>query len=266
MTNIVEVLSALSIAFGKIVCREGEKNELNEDELTALGCRLVHFDFSYINEVPDEIFQKNAIILMEAKSGELERMRGATETIEGDDNYEEDGTAGAYETSGNCARASFDPNFAEDVSPFVVVDGTTHFFLDALDVYSGGYATCSCYQPYEVATFDDYEDTREVINVFLRSLSYDPVKSFMSGTGVAEEEDPSCSPDPYRVATDTAIENSVLDFASGITGYVLVVPPEMIPSEEKDDTSHLTDRLAEFDAFGDEESTKTDNPDPEDKD
>ena len=261
MMYVVDVLSALS---GKTVLPEGEKTELSEDELIALGCRLVPFNFSYPGEVPGELFQKNAIILMEAKSEE--RMRGATETIEGLEEYEEDGTAGAYETSGSCARTYFNPNFAGDVSPFVVVDGTTHFFLDALDVYSGGYATCSCYQPGEVATFDDYEDTREVINVFLRSLSYDPVKSFMSGTAVAEEKDPDHAPDPYRVASDTAIENSILDFASGITGYVLVVPPEMIPSEEKDDTSHLADRLAEFEAFGDGESTKTDNPEPEDKD
>ena len=264
--NFVDALCALSEALGKTVLPKGEKTELTEDELIALGCRLVHFDFSYINEVPDELFQKNVIILMEAKSDELEKMCGATETIKGLEEYEEDGTAGAYETSGNCARASFDPNFSEEVSPFVVVDDTTHFFLDSLDVYSGGYATCSCYQPDEVATFDDYENTREVINVFLRSLSYDPVKSFMSGTAVAEEEDPGRSPDPSLEATDTAIENSIMDFASGITGYVLVVPPEMIPSEEKDDTSHLTDRLAEFDAFGDRESTKTDNPEPEAKD
>lgn len=262
--SVVDTMISLSKAYGETVLPVEGKIELTEDELIALGCRFVPFHFSNPDKIPPELFQKNVIILMEAYPVEL--MRGATEPIKGADEYEEDGTAGAYETSGNCARAFFDPNFSGEVSPFIVVDGETHFPLDALDIYTGGYTTCSCYMPEEVATFDDYEETQEVIDAFLRNKGYDPVKSYMSDSPVKEEKVAGRLHSPSRDATDTAIENAVLEFARDVTGLVLVVPPELIPTEDKGDSSHLAERMAEFDAFGDGESTNPEEPVPETKD
>ena len=260
--GVSAVLAAIYVAFAKTVGLDGEKTELTEADLAALGCRLVPFSFEG-DSLPDAVLLSNSVIFFSA--GPEKKMREATEPVVGGDCYAEDGTAGAWETSGNCARASFNQNFAGDVSPFIVVDGETHFPLDALDIYSGGYATCSCYQPEDVATFDDYEETREVISSLLRGMGYDPVKSFMSGTLVKEPVDEEPADDDRidyeamtRVAADTVIKEAVLDFSWDMTGYVLVVPPELIPSEEKDDSSHLADRLAEFDAFGDGELAKTD--------
>lgn len=259
--DFVAVLTAIYVAFAKTVGLDGEKTELTEADLAALGCRLV--PFTATDGLPDEFLLPNSVIFFPA--GPEEKMREATEPISGGDCYAEDGTAGAWETSGNCAQASFNPNIAGDVSPFIVFYGETHFPLDALDIYSGGYATCSCYQPEDVATFDDYEETRDVISSLLRGMGYDPVKSFMSGTLVKEPVDEKPADDDSvdyeamtQVAADTVIEEAVLNFALDMTGYVLVVPPELIPSEEKDDSSHLADRLAEFDAFGDDELPKTD--------
>ena len=268
--DVSALFAAIYVAFAKTVGLDGEKTELTEADLAALGCRLVPFSFDG-NSLPDEVLLSNSVIFFSA--GPEKKMREATEPVVGSDCYEEDGTAGAYESSGNCARASFNPNFAGDVPPFIVVDGKTHFPLPALEIYSGGYATCSCYQREDegVATFDDYEETRDVISSLLRGMGYDPVKSFMSGTLVKEPVDEEPADDDRidyeamtRVAADTVIKEAVLDFSWDMTGYVLVVPPEMIPSEEKDDSSHLADRLAEFDAFGDGELAKTDETESKD--
>lgn len=263
MLDTAGVMISLSEAFGETPSPEDEKVKLTQDELISLGCQLVPFDLSCIDSIPKELFQKNVILLMKANSSTS--ILESTDKVSGEDQYEEDGTAGAYETSGNCARVTFDPNFVRrDISPFIVINDEPHFPLDALEIYSGGYATCSCYQPEEAATFNDYEETREVVNAILRNNRIDPVKSFMTGTPVAEEETPGRNPDGSRVATDTVIENAVLEFAFDIIGHVLVVPSEMIPPEKNDDSGHLTDRLTEFDAF--EDLVKVDEPSPESKD